>query len=205
MERERREERDKDGGRGAEQGRGQGRRERERSRKEERRESKAGEGGETRPEKGPCEPGTAARGGRRGWAAQSRGGAHGGCRRWGPGEAEGEQAGPGERTGKMELERETAGARPLEPWIEAEVLRCTDSAPGWGGRVLGPLAWKAWPLPLLPPPPSPPQPTAGWGSALPPAKWGCRWHLALSRRDDTGLGRHPRMSVWYLMRGQKQR
>ena len=52
--------------------------------------------------------------------------------------------------------------------------------------------------------PTPPQPTAGWGSAFPPAKWGCRWHLALRRRDDTGLGRHPQMSVWYLMRGQKQ-
>lgn len=123
------------------------------------------------PRKAPAKPGTAARGGRRGWAAQSRGGAHGDCRRRGPGEAEGERAGPGERTGKMELERETAGARPPEPWTEVEVLRCTVSAPGWGGRALGPLAWKAWPLPL--PPPHPATPPYGWlGLSLPTCEVG---------------------------------
>lgn len=46
-----------------------------------------------------------------------------------------------------------------------------------------------------PPTTPPPHPTAGWGSAFPPAKWGCRWHLAPRRRDDTGLGRHPRAGI----------
>lgn len=106
----------------------------------------------------------------------------------------------------MELERETAGAGPLEPWTEARFSRCTDSAPGWGGGG----CWR--PSSLGRPGPStaapmPSHPAYGWlGLSLTTCEMGCRWwHLALSRRDDAqAWGGIRGCPVWYLMRGRKQ-